>query len=238
MAGPGGRPNRILMSAMCARRRLALPSTADARVIAAADAASLRAGREIAVARSVAAECAGDARRSRTAISWQSLAALSMPARWRRWSRTRPISSRWRSSFWACPMSGAARRSQGLDCSGLIQTALAGRRHRRAARHRHDGKGAGPCRCARESPARRSGFWKGHMGVMRDSETLLHANAFHMQVTSEPLAVAIARIDQAGDGDQAALIALRQIHHIFQRLAAFAARSRNRRHRPAPPRDR
>ena len=37
-------------------------------------------------------------------------------------------------------------------------------------------------------------FWKGHMGVMRDAETLLHANAYFMQVTSEPLAAAIARI--------------------------------------------
>jgi cell wall-associated NlpC family hydrolase len=37
-------------------------------------------------------------------------------------------------------------------------------------------------------------FWKGHVGVMRDAQTLLHANAFHMQVTSEPLEVAIARI--------------------------------------------
>jgi hypothetical protein len=32
------------------------------------------------------------------------------------------------------------------------------------------------------------------MGVMRDSNTLLHANAFFMQVTSEPLDAAIARI--------------------------------------------
>ena len=37
-------------------------------------------------------------------------------------------------------------------------------------------------------------FWKGHMGVMRDAETLLHANAFHMQVTSELLEAVIARI--------------------------------------------
>jgi cell wall-associated NlpC family hydrolase len=37
-------------------------------------------------------------------------------------------------------------------------------------------------------------FWKGHVGVMRDSETLLHANAYYMQVTSEPLAAAVERI--------------------------------------------
>ena len=30
-------------------------------------------------------------------------------------------------------------------------------------------------------------FWKGHVGVMRDAGTLLHANGHHMLVTSEPL---------------------------------------------------
>ena len=30
-------------------------------------------------------------------------------------------------------------------------------------------------------------FWQGHVGVMRDSATLLHANAVHMEVASEPL---------------------------------------------------
>jgi cell wall-associated NlpC family hydrolase len=40
-------------------------------------------------------------------------------------------------------------------------------------------------------------FWKGHMGVMLDEKRLLHANAFHMAVTIEPLAEAIARIEKA-----------------------------------------
>jgi len=38
-------------------------------------------------------------------------------------------------------------------------------------------------------------FWKGHMGVMLDEARLLHANAFHMAVAIEPLAEAIARIE-------------------------------------------
>ena len=37
-------------------------------------------------------------------------------------------------------------------------------------------------------------FWKGHVGIMRDAETLLHANGHHMLVVSEPLAEARARI--------------------------------------------
>ncbi len=37
-------------------------------------------------------------------------------------------------------------------------------------------------------------FWKGHVGVMRDATTLLHANGHHMAVASEPLAEAAERI--------------------------------------------
>lgn len=37
-------------------------------------------------------------------------------------------------------------------------------------------------------------FWKGHVGLMRDKETLLHANGHTMSVASEPLAGAIRRI--------------------------------------------
>ena len=37
-------------------------------------------------------------------------------------------------------------------------------------------------------------FWKGHIGIMRDEATLLHANGYHMQVVSEPLAEAVERI--------------------------------------------
>jgi len=37
-------------------------------------------------------------------------------------------------------------------------------------------------------------FWKGHVGIMLDNETLLHANAHHMSVAAEPLYGAIKRI--------------------------------------------
>ena len=37
-------------------------------------------------------------------------------------------------------------------------------------------------------------FWHGHVGIMQDGKTLLHANAHHMAVASEPLDDAIARI--------------------------------------------
>lgn len=43
-------------------------------------------------------------------------------------------------------------------------------------------------------------FWKGHVAWVSDTETLLHANAFHMAVVYEPIASAIARIAAQGDG--------------------------------------
>jgi len=43
-------------------------------------------------------------------------------------------------------------------------------------------------------------FWKGHVGLMVDGETLIHANAHHMAVAYEPVAKAILRIEAQGDG--------------------------------------
>jgi len=37
-------------------------------------------------------------------------------------------------------------------------------------------------------------FWKGHVGVMRDNKTLLHANGHTMNVALEPLSEAVRRI--------------------------------------------
>jgi hypothetical protein len=41
-------------------------------------------------------------------------------------------------------------------------------------------------------------FWKGHVAIVRDRTTLLHANAYHMAVAIEPIADAIKRIAEAG----------------------------------------
>ena len=42
-------------------------------------------------------------------------------------------------------------------------------------------------------------FWRGHVGIMVDEQTLLHANAHHMAVAYEPIDAAITRI-AAQDG--------------------------------------
>lgn len=86
--------------------------------------------------------------------------------------------------------------SDGLDCSGLVQTA------RRAAgydapRDSSQQIHMGEALC--ENALLRRGdliFWKGHVGIMRDAENLLHANAYHMVTASELLSGAVERIGQ------------------------------------------
>lgn len=41
-------------------------------------------------------------------------------------------------------------------------------------------------------------FWIGHVAIVRDGATLIHANAHHMAVAIEPIAEAVARIRAAG----------------------------------------
>src|SRR6476660_6700161 len=41
-------------------------------------------------------------------------------------------------------------------------------------------------------------FWKGHVAIARDPETLIHANAHHMMVAIEPPMEANARINATG----------------------------------------
>jgi len=41
-------------------------------------------------------------------------------------------------------------------------------------------------------------FWQGHVAIVRDRSSLLHANAFHMAVVIEPIGEAIGRIRGTG----------------------------------------
>ena len=94
----------------------------------------------------------------------------------------------------------------GIDCSGLVQCALA--RAGIAAPRDSDLQQAGLGRpVTPEEPLQRGDlvFWKGHVGIMRDASTLLHANATHMLVASEPFEEVRARNLAAGAGDVTAI---------------------------------
>lgn len=89
----------------------------------------------------------------------------------------------------------------GIDCSGLIQAALSAcdlpcpgdsdMQHDVIGEH-----------IPQNAPLRRGDlmFWKGHVGMMVDESTLIHANAHHMACVYEPIAAAIIRIEAQGDG--------------------------------------
>ena len=89
----------------------------------------------------------------------------------------------------------------GIDCSGLVQIACHASRIPCPGDSDQQMAQLGVTLEAETAPKRGDLlFWKGHVGWVSDPETLLHANAFHMAVTYEPLAEAICRIDAQGDG--------------------------------------
>jgi cell wall-associated NlpC family hydrolase len=107
--------------------------------------------------------------------------------------------------FLGVPYVWGGKTVAGLDCSGLIQTALqaAGISAPRDTDMMEKALGL-PIYDAQRgdvAPEARRGdivFWKGHMGVMLDATRLLHANAFHMEVFIEPLEEAVRRIEKSG----------------------------------------
>lgn len=105
--------------------------------------------------------------------------------------------------FLGAPYLWGGRESLGLDCSGLVQQALAAcgvACPRDTDMQAKIGRAVDPADLTRGDLV----FWKGHVGMMLDADRMVHANGHHMATVVEPLAEAIGRIDAAGVGQPTA----------------------------------
>jgi len=149
-------------------------------------AAALPMGARIAVTRQ-------DERFAVTALGWHIPEVYLTPAKTRQ-----PDFVAVAERFVGAPYLWGGKTSLGLDCSGLVQVSLqaAGKSCPRDSDMQELTLG----KLSSLASLRRGDlvFWKGHVAIALDPETLIHANAHHMTVAVELSDDAIKRIKAAG----------------------------------------